>query len=87
VKFLLYKVQFITFPKCHHSSKSIHEKFIGLDLRKELESNKVLKAVGIVPKNGFSQKALYRLFFSCGRGPQHIPTEISYVCFHEELSI
>jgi hypothetical protein len=34
----------------------------GLDLRKELESNKVLKAAGNVPKNGFSQKALYRLF-------------------------
>jgi hypothetical protein len=27
-----------------------------------MESNKVLKAVGTVPKNGFSQKALYRLF-------------------------
>jgi hypothetical protein len=37
-------------------------KFTGLALRKELESNKVFKAVGTVPKNGFSQKALYRLF-------------------------
>jgi hypothetical protein len=38
--------------------------------------NKVLKAAGTVPKNGFSQKALYRLFsklhfFKRGRFPTH----------------
>jgi hypothetical protein len=38
------------------------QKFTGLALHKDLESNKVFKAVGTVSKNGFSQKALYRLF-------------------------